>query len=138
MLRTFAIFLLALVHTPSYAQDKAIHDRLMHFYAYYIADNDTKDTHHRTSADTLRQYCTASFLKKLPGKSASCDCDPIIQAQDYDKNWIKTLTVTNAGPHKYDICFNDFDTHRNCFTVTVAQENGKLKINNVAYKDTKK
>jgi hypothetical protein len=81
----------------------------------------------------LSKYCTRSFIDRI-NNDDELDADPILDIQDVNKNWVKTLTVkTLLIDEKYLVCFSINTTKKqtHCINVFVKQEAGEWKIDNV-------
>jgi hypothetical protein len=108
--------------------------RLKDFYSAYISEQaEASDDTGRISS-LLREYCTDSFANHLRSVYAhgELEADPIIDAQDVDQSWIKTLSVEKSSSDNYLVCYVDtYDNQKHCLDVHVVYENGKWKINNV-------
>jgi hypothetical protein len=96
------------------------------FYHYYIVETDKTFPHIKFNEDTLRKYCTASFLKKwYDGR----EYDRVLQAQDDYIEWannIKVVPLNKPANHVYKVCF--LGPLKHCIIVTVKKEQGKWKI----------
>ncbi|WP_276133042.1 DUF3828 domain-containing protein [Polluticoccus soli] len=118
--------------TSSPASDPAT--RLNDFYSAYIAEKAKAAEDTGRISGLFREYCTDSFTRHLDRVYAhgELEADPIIDAQDFDQSWIKTLTVQKNGGDGYQVCYVDtYDNQKHCLDVHVVNENGKWKINSV-------
>ncbi len=127
-------FPLLLLSSCTQQQDENIEEKLRNFYAYYITVNDGTSGK-AASKDTLEKYCTRAFLQKIYSDT-DIDYDPIISGQDFDKEWVKTLTVTKATAKRdkiYRVSFlwdaKEMKSHN--IVVTMGKEAGKWKIDYV-------
>lgn len=114
--------------------EEDVEAKLQHFYAWYITTNDTLKTG-KVSADTLEKYITAAYRERIAGDS-ELDYDPLLSAQDYDKKWVNTLTVSKAtaGREKiYRVSFltDEKEKISHNIVVTMNKENGEWKIDYV-------
>lgn len=131
-----AVLVLCVCGSATYAQHKTSNteQRLKMFYTYYMLFNDQPLPAKTISKDTLRKYCSASFLKKMHADK-ELDYDPIVQAQDYDKQFVKTLQVASigkAGEQKYCVSYwYPFANKRDSLIVYMAPEAGFMKIKSV-------
>lgn len=83
-----------------YANGQALKDpvalRIGAFYRYYILVHDNPNPRMTISKDTMRKYCSAGFLARMR-LDKELDVDPVVHAQDYDKEWLKTLAVVRIS-----------------------------------------
>lgn len=96
------------------------------FYRYYIIETEKTLPQVKFNKDTLRKYCTASFLKKWYDGS---EYDRVLQAQDYYIEWAKNITVAplnNTENNEYNVCF--LGPLKHCIIITVKKEQGRYKI----------
>jgi hypothetical protein len=108
--------------------------KLQHFYSWYISTNDTLKTG-KVSADTLEKYITTAYRERIASDS-ELDYDPLLSAQDYDKKWVKTLTISKAtaGREKiYRVSFliDEKEKISHNIVVTMNKEHGEWKIDYV-------
>jgi hypothetical protein len=127
MRNTFLISLLGILSTafaPSRNESSAA--TIKKFYHYYIVETDKTFPHIKFNEDTLRKYCTASFLKKWYGGR---EYDRVLQAQDDYIEWannIKVVPLNIRENNEYNVCF--LGPLKHCIIVTVKKEQGRYKI----------
>ncbi len=114
--------------------EEDVEAKLRNFYSWYITTNDTLKTG-KVSADTLEKYITAAYRERIASDS-ELDYDPILSAQDYDKKWVNTLTVSKAtaGREKiYRVSFltDEKEKISHNIVVTMNKEHGEWKIDYV-------
>lgn len=96
------------------------------FYHYYIVEENKTFPYIKFNEDTLRTYCTTSFLKAWYEES---EYDRVLQAQDDYLEWANKSTVVplkKTENNEYKVCFQGPISH--CIIVTVKKEQGKYKI----------
>jgi viroplasmin and RNaseH domain-containing protein len=127
MKNRFLISLLGLFLTtcaPKHNESSAAN--VKKFYHYYILETERTFPQIKFNEDTLRKYCTASFLKKWYDGS---EYDRVLQAQDDYIEWaknIKVVPLNNTENNKYNVCFLGRQNH--CIIVTVKKELGEWKM----------
>ena len=102
------------------------------FYSYYIIENTKLKPKEEFNKDTLKTYCTASFIDRT-FNDPNTDEDPLLMVQDYNLHMKKTLSVTkiNSEYNKYNVCYvESYDNTTHCIRVTIQIINGKWKIDN--------
>lgn len=134
MKKTFIATVLWLAIAGCAGPEEDVPAKLQHFYLWYITTNDTLKTG-KLSADTLEKYITAAYREQIAGDS-ELDYDPLLSAQDYDKKWVNTLTVSKAtaGREKiYRVSFltNEKEKISHNIVVTMNKEHGEWKIDYV-------
>ena len=108
-------------------QDKDASKKVKRFYSYYILELDRTFPQVEVDEDTLRKYCTTSFLKKMEQEH---EYDLILQAQDYYEELADKLVVNqikNPKSNKYKVCYPP-GTPSDCIIVTMKEEQGEWKI----------
>ena len=115
----------------SSSSDKQIRETLKSFYKVYIAENDKMPIDEKKLNSIKRKYCTLKFIKKM--KASDLDYDPFVKAQDYDKNWLKTMKINkDSKKNIYVVCFMDTYVKTNiCVKLLVLKVNKEFKIDNV-------
>jgi len=115
---------------------KATAESIKRFYCYYMIESDNPPPHKEVSKDTLRKYFSVSFLKKMR-TDRELDYDPIVHAQDYDKEFVKTLKVSKCGDGsdgKFCISYwYEADKKYDSLYVYVIREAGAWKINKTCH-----
>lgn len=81
--------------------------------------------------DSLKsRYCTKRYLDELSSDD-DLDYDPFLKAQDYDIEWLKTLTV-NKTPEKemlYIVSYYEsYKKARTTIRLKIIKEKGSYKI----------
>ena len=115
------------------ASDDAAIKMLKEFYTSYI----TEGTKIESSEDKLesiqKKYCTAKMLTKMKHEmeEGEMDSDPFINAQDFDIDWLKTLTITK-DPQKADVYvvsyLNNYSKTKTHMKLRVVKEGAQYKI----------
>ena len=105
---------------------------LIEFYTSYIIENSKMPVDNDKINFIKRKYCTDNLIRKV--KKQELDYDPILNAQDCDREWIKTLSVLKDSKKKnvYKISFKGvYNEKCNIVNVLVVKENNIYKIDNV-------
>jgi hypothetical protein len=116
--------------------DEQITEFLSKFYTEYIKECNAPPKEGLEGIQKIKKkFCTSKFLEKI--KEEEQDYDPIINAQDCNEDWIKTLTVrrdtNNAQGNLYIVCFMDFHKKSlHCLNVCVKKENNVWKVDDVS------
>ncbi len=131
MKKTFIAAITWLAIAGCAGPEEDVEAKLKHFYSWYISTNDTLKTG-KVSADTLEKYITAAYRERIATDS-ELDYDPLLSAQDYDKKWVNTLTISKAtaGREKiYRVSFltNEKEKISHNIVVTMNKEHGEWKI----------
>ena len=127
-------FLTPTIVTAQKAGDqKAKTDMLKAFYTEYIAANTKDPVSEKEVQGILKKYLTVKFLKEVPKLSEELESDPFVSAQDFDAEWLKTLTIEpsatfNVFRVSYDMGFED---EKALIRPVVAKEGGKYKIDGI-------
>lgn len=134
MKKTFIAAITWLAVAGCAGPDENVEAKLQHFYTWYITTNDTLKTG-KVSADTLKKYITTAYRERIATDS-ELDYDPLLSAQDYDKKWVNTLTISKAtaGREKiYRVSFltNEKEKISHNIVVTMNKEHGEWKIDYV-------
>jgi hypothetical protein len=102
-------FLLISSHCFGQAQNNPTIQMLKHFYRSYMTEiSDDNGRMMEKRLDSIRkEYCTPIFIKRLADDSL--DYDPLINAQDADKRWLKTLVIKKdtTKPNRYRVSYSD-------------------------------
>ena len=121
--------------TKTTADDKtSILEMLREFYTSYITECDKMPINEQNITDLKNRYFTKEFLKKL--EEAEIDYDPVLNAQDCDKDWIKTLEINPVveKENTYQVCYH-YDTSEGkrtiCVTLFLVKVNEKYLINGI-------
>jgi len=107
---------------------------LKEFYTLYITECDKMPLNEQNIMALKNKYFTSEFLTKWD--DAELDYDPVVNAQDYDQNWIKTLEINPVAERNntYRICYHydAFDGERtNCVILVLVEKNEKYLINDI-------
>jgi hypothetical protein len=112
-------------------EEKAI-QRLKEFYTAYISCCDNPDGDLKTLSSLRNKYFTKPLLEKLEN---SCpDYDPVIQAQDCDANWIKTIEIEPDTERQNVYAVSYISTYNNEKTrirLLLADDNGNYLIDDI-------
>jgi hypothetical protein len=96
----------------------------------YISDCDNPVGNRKTRTSIINKYLTKALLNKLEDS----DYDPIIQAQDCDKEMIKTLEIKLETGQKnvYSVCYTwANDNQRACIKLLLTEENESYLIDDI-------
>ncbi|MCU7618775.1 YbjP/YqhG family protein [Chryseobacterium sp. PBS4-4] len=115
-----------------------IKKELKFFYIKYFSEMEHTNKSSEKNLDLLRQkYMTPELYKKL--KNIDLDYDPIINGQDIDPNWKKTLSIKYVKERNlYEVCtVNGFDNSKNCTFLKVEKSDTgykiyDIKVNNIS------
>ncbi len=134
MKKTFIAAIVWLAVAGCAGPEENVEAKLHHFYTWYITTNDTLKTG-KVSADTLGKYITTTYRERIAADS-ELDYDPLLSAQDYDKKWVNTLTISKAtaGREKiYRVSFltDEKEKISHNIVVTMNKEHGEWKIDYV-------
>jgi hypothetical protein len=119
------------VTSCSTGTDTKAMDSLKEFYQNYIRES-SKVPEDFAKIEALKaKHCTAKFLAKLA--DTELEADPFLNAQDVEEVWADNLVVTDAtGKDEYSVCYTaSFDNKKYCVKVSMVDEGGTWKINNV-------
>lgn len=91
------------VQSPDKSSDDQILAMLKSFYTSYITEV-AESGNDKTLETVKSKYCSDNLLRKIKTQieNEELDYDPFINAQDSDKAWLKTLSITK-DPHKLNI-----------------------------------
>ncbi|HEY1163726.1 MAG TPA: DUF3828 domain-containing protein [Chitinophaga sp.] len=86
------------------ASDDAAIKMLKEFYTSYITEGAKIESSEETLASIKKKYCTGKLLNKMKQEmeAGDMDSDPFINAQDFDIEWLKTLSISK-DPQKTDV-----------------------------------
>jgi len=110
-------------------QEKKI-ETIREFYTAYILECDQPLPLHFQKIDSIKgKYFSPKLQEKL--SSAELDYDPILNAQDCDKNWIKTLKIVpdTEQENAYKVSYNE-DTE-NQISLSVTEIDGRYMIDDI-------
>ena len=140
-IKMITILALVFISKLSFAQVKNTNDhdnivkRLSSFYSYYIVKS-LDPVNDKISRDTMKKYCTASFLKQTYyAVDPERDADVMLDVQDFDTAWVHTLKITKVSDgdkKKYSICvWLVYEKIYHCIHVALKKEQGEWKIDKV-------
>ncbi|MDR2917521.1 MAG: YbjP/YqhG family protein [Tannerella sp.] len=101
---------------------------LKDFYTHYIIECDKMPVNGQNIVALKNKYFTTEFLKKWD--EIELDYDPVLNAQDYNKDWIKTLEINSVPSQKdvYEVCYS---IKENCIRLSVIKKDGIYLIDNI-------
>lgn len=108
-------------------------DMLREFYTAYLTEmmKDDLSTHGLSRLENItKRYVTAQLLDKINNEE-ELECNPFIDAQDYDNNWLKTLDVAKSESESgvFIVSFiNEFDNNTKKVILLVTKNDSKYKI----------
>jgi hypothetical protein len=115
-------------------EEKAI-QTLKAFYTMYISACDNSTESSEENLTSLRnKYLTKTLLNKLNNPDLELDADPILDAQDCDKNCIETLEIKSEAGQKniYNVCYVwPSDNKKICIKLLLINENGNFLIEDI-------
>ncbi|MDR3142339.1 MAG: YbjP/YqhG family protein [Tannerellaceae bacterium] len=111
-------------------EERAI-QTLKEFYAAYISECDNLNGNLETMASIRNKYLTKTLRNKL--EEQELDYDPIIQAQDCDKQTITTLEINpEPGRNVYNVCYTfPYDNQKICIKLFLMEEKGSYLIDDI-------
>lgn len=101
---------------------------LVNFYKLYIP---TYNQTHGEDVKLQKKYSTAKLIAALPKLQEEMNCDPYVNAQDADQDWLRTLKVEKDAKtaNLYNVSFFDnYEKKRFYVKVFVTKEKGQYKI----------
>ncbi len=109
-------------------------EMLTEFYIHYLTEQDkmlSGGYNPKTIEAIKNNYLTKKMQERL--KFLELEYDPFLNAQDFSKDWIKTLEITPLQEIEdaYKVCYHYDNEHTNCITLFLVKENGKFKINDI-------
>ena len=108
---------------------------LKEFYTLYISACDNfSGNSEKTLASLRNKYLTTRLLNKLDDPDLELDVDPILDAQDCDKNCIETLEIESAAGQKnvYNVCYTwPSDNKKTCIKLLLKEDNGSYLIDDI-------
>jgi hypothetical protein len=113
-----------------YASEEAI-QMISNFYKEYITINSGDLADEKELSKIKKKYCTARLLDFIANEEL--DYDIIVDAQDYDMEWVKTLSVTKELPEgdTYIVKFSSSGQTEKSIKVKVQKENNTWKIDSI-------
>lgn len=113
----------------AHAQTDSAKLMLSNFYKAYIPTFEMDGI--AASEKIQKQYSTAKLIASLPRIQEEMDCDPYVNAQDADQDWLKTIRIEKDAktPNLYNVSFFDnFEKKRRFVRLFVTKEGNKYKI----------
>jgi hypothetical protein len=105
---------------------------LKDFYTAYISERSKPDENWESTVSMKKKYLTKKLQEKL--EDEDLDYDPIIDAQDCDENWTKTLEINAEASHEnvYNVCFVSFgDNQKKRIKLLLIKDNGNYLIDDI-------
>jgi hypothetical protein len=119
-------------------EEKAI-QTLKEFYTMYIsACDNSAGNNEETLASLKNKYLTKALLNKLENPDLELDTDPILDAQDCDKNCIETLEIKPEAGIKnvYNVYYTwPSDHKKTCIKLLLTEDNGSYLIDDILNMD---
>ncbi len=113
-------------------EHELIKKRLKAFYVSYISES-AKEIVNIKKIDAIKmKYITEKLLKKIDKEEL--DYDPIINAQDCDVQWLKTLEIikSSSTTQIYIVSYTDgYSKRKNSIKLFITKEFGSFKIANI-------
>lgn len=113
----------------AHAQTDSAKLMLSNFYKAYIPTFEMDGI--AASEKIQKQYSTAKLIASLPRIQEEMDCDPYVNAQDADQDWLITIRIEKDAktPNLYNVSFFDnFEKKRRFVRLFVTKEGNKYKI----------
>jgi len=132
------IYLLLFLAACKRDKHENLSGHLTSFYKYYIIEEFKNDR--KVSVDTLKKYFTNRFLSSKDAEAEKCDCDPVIQSQDYNEKMLETLSVEFKAKRRnalyFDLNFIDeFDNSKHGSVLMLKMEHEVWKIDTIVNND---
>lgn len=120
--------------TTSPNNDEIIKE-LKTFYTKYFSEMENTGKTSEKNLDILRQeYMSTKLYEKL--KKIDIGYDAVINGQDVDPEWKKTLTINYIGKDVYEVCtVASFDKAKYCTYLKVEKTDNKYKIYDIKVND---
>lgn len=109
--------------------DRQVVKMLKAFYVSYITENSKMPVNIKSVVAIRKKYCTANFINKI--EKQELDYDLILNAQDCDLEWLKTLSVTKDTKRSYTYVVSYIDNYskkRNTINLVVVKEKEVFKV----------
>ncbi len=109
---------------------------LKNFYTLYFMEMENTGKTDEKKLDLLRQkYMSQKLYEKL--KNINIDYDPVINGQDVDSNWKKTLAINYIKKSNfYEVCTtSSFDGSKYCTYLKVEKNKSGYKIYDIKVND---
>jgi len=109
---------------------------LKEFYTAYITELSKWPLNTKKLNEIKKKYCTVSLLNKINAQleSGKLDSDPLLQAQDVDISWLKTLSFNRTVKRLNTYTVSYLDTASNekvIMYLTVIKQGEFFKISSV-------
>jgi Protein of unknown function (DUF3828) len=107
-------------------------DSLKTFYQSYIRETSKVPEDHAKVEALKAKHCTSKFLGELA--EAELEADPFLNVQDVEETWADNLDIAAdaAAKNQFSVCFTaTYDKSKHCVNVTMVDEGGSWKIDNV-------
>jgi Protein of unknown function (DUF3828) len=107
-------------------------DSLKTFYQSYIRETSKVPEDHAKVEALKAKHCTAKYLGELA--EAELEADPFLNVQDVEETWADNLEITAdaAAKDQFSVCFTaSYDNSKHCVKVSMVDESGTWKIDNV-------
>lgn len=140
----FLIIFAVKTRAQTEADEPQIAGMLKTFYTAYMSAFTAPDVDHnfeKTLVGLRKKYCTAKCRKQFGELVESTDGDPIINGQDSDAKWAKTLVIKRdpktanhySVSYSYDEYGEDKKLHKSTNTINLAvvKEAGVFKIDKI-------
>lgn len=138
MLATFSLITIPLViySNSTIAQEKSddsgVIKVLRKFYTAYISEIANNEGNEKQLQKLKQQFCTNALIKKI--ENAELDYDPIINAQDADTAWLKSLEISKDKQKEltYTISYIDiYDQKKTVVTIKIKKVKESYKIDSI-------
>ncbi|MDR2496627.1 MAG: YbjP/YqhG family protein [Tannerellaceae bacterium] len=129
--KTFVLLLTLLcAGCKAQSRDEQAINMLNEFYRAYISLCDTSASEDQRQA-LLHKYCTENCLREL--EAADLDYDPIVDAQDCDAAWLRSLAVGKVhGQAKlFEVSYTAPYSGKIVIRLALSEERNGLKINSI-------
>lgn len=131
----YALFIFGFM-SCSESEDDLLKLKIKQFYIRYSTDMSPANAK-KYSVDTLNKYFTSYFIEHMEQWAEECDCDPIVQGQDYIFDPANNIAVwqVEGNSKKYAIrqVWNHKLGYSDTMFVKLIKEGGIWKINEVEY-----
>jgi len=115
------------------ASDDGAIKMLKEFYTSYITEGANIESNEEKLESIPKKYCTAKLLAKMKHEmeEGEMDADPFINAQDFDIDWVKTLSISK-DPQQADVYIvsylDNYSKTRTNIKLHVVKEGAQYKI----------
>ncbi len=111
------------------SEEAQIKNLLKEFYISYVKENSKKIPDLKIIEELKKQYFSEKLLISL--RNDELDYDPILNAQDCDIQWLKTIKIAKDSRRKnlFIVSYIDmFSKKKNTIKLLVNNKGGNLKI----------